>query len=230
MPNPKQIPDPDNEGQMIDNPDFDPTKNEDGTPIEPAEDNRTDIEKAVAAALAPIKARLNSAYEAKDAAEARTKELEKLERDRETARLRDAGQEKEAHARELEDLQNQMKELTKANVGLTRDRDVSDALATYEFRNAKARAMAVKDITTDLVKDANGVWVSREGKSIADHAKAFFEDADNQFLLKPKRSTGTGGDAPLNPAPGTQQKPKSIFDVDPSEVMRNILAGKPARG
>ena len=61
--NPKQIPDPDNEDQMIDNPDFNPALNEDGTPIEKKKDP-VDPPKDD---LAPIKAKLDKAYGERDA-------------------------------------------------------------------------------------------------------------------------------------------------------------------
>jgi len=238
--NPKQIEDPDNEGQMIDNPNYDSTKDEDGNPIEGGGDDddeddapagQTEIEKAVAAALKPIKAKLNKAYEERNTALTEKAKLEKAERDRETQRLKDAGEADKAHARELEDRDQELEQLREANVKLTRDRDVGDALAAYDFKTPRAKANAIRDITEDLTRNEDGTWTTRAGESIEEFAKAFMEQEDNSYLLKPKQNRGSGTDRTKTDQQVRQDgKPKSLFDMSTEDVMRNILAGKPPQG
>ena len=229
--NPKQIPDPDNEGQMIDNPDYDPTKNEDGTPIEAPEDEdtRTDAEKALDKAKTDFKDKMDKLNKRAKDAEDRATALEAAERKREQERLKANGQLSEAFELEKADLLSRLESLEAANTALSRDREVRDAMTGYEFRTAKAQTAAIREITDDLVKDEKGVWVAKSGESVDEYVKAFFEAEDNSYMLKPKRTSGTGADK-TKPPVHNEQKPKSIFDLKPEQVMANILAGKPARG
>lgn len=226
--NPKQIEDPDNEGQMIDNPDYDPTKNEDGTPIEnPEEENdeRTELQKLLDQQKADFKKKLDAIDAKLKAAEAEKAKLEKAERDRETQKLKDEGKLQEAHERELADRDARIKQLEESNVALGRDGAVRDALGTYEFKNAKAQKMAIADITAELVKNDDGEWTHKSGQSITDFAKSFFDDEDNAFYLKTKKSSGTGVTTTPPPKP-TEKKSASLFDMDVTDVFKMAEKGQ----
>jgi len=222
--NPKQIPDPENEGQMIDNPDYDPTKNEDGTPVE-AEDKRTEVQKAIDEAKADMKRKLDAAYAARDDAAKKLAEREKADRDRETQRLKDEGKLQEAFERERADMEAKIRELEERDVVNTRDIAVSNVLAGYEFRNAKAAEMAKRDITSELHKNDAGEWVHRSGVTIAAFVKSFLEHDDNSFLLKAKRSSGGGTSTTTTTTTPADTKGKSLFGMSQADVLKLAAEG-----
>jgi hypothetical protein len=225
--NPKQIPDPENEGQMIDNPDYDPTKNEDGSPIEDVSDSQKALDKA----KADFKKKMDDLNARVKQAEEKAAALEKAEREREANRLRDEGKLAEAYALEKTALESELTSLRESNVRLSRDRDVRDAVSSVdvEFRTPKAKQAAVNEITSELIKGDDGVWKAKDGRSVEDYVKAFLEHDDNSYLLKPKRNSG-GGSQPIKPSGKPENKPGSIFEMGFDQIAANILAGKPARG
>jgi len=214
--NPKQIADLENEGQMIDNPDFDETLDEEGNPIEKDD-------------LAPIKDKLNKAYSERDNLKNELKDIKKQLRDAELQKLKDEGKEKEHFEGVIADLEDTVKTLRQEIVELTRDNSVQKVLAGYEFRNKKAASVAAQTVTDELVQDEQGKWVHKSGKSIEDFVKVFAEDEDNSFMFKPAENRGTG----TPPAkPGTKPNPNgSLFGKSQAEVLRLAQEGKlPKRG
>jgi len=222
--NPKQIEDPENEGQMIDNPDYDSTKNEDGSDIEVKDD------------LAPIKEKLNSAYGERDRLKSELAEAKKKIRDAELEQLKNEGKEKEHFEGVIEDLKKEssdkddvIADLKDQIVALTRDNQVQKYLSGFTFKNDRAQNLAVQTVTDDLVQDEKGKWVAKNGKSIKDFVKEFAEDEDNEFLFKPKENRGTGKQPGAKPGEKTNAG-TSLFDLPQSEVLRMASEGKlPAR-
>lgn len=228
MPNPKLIPDPDNEGQTIDNPNYDPSKNEDGTPIVNPDDNQPPAnetpEQLELRLKAEFKAKMDALDQKRKDAETLVAEFQRKEREAETQRLRDEGKLEEAYKREKEDLEAQLRDLQNVNTSLSRDNMVDKALRAVEFRNERAADMASQEIVGQLVRNDDGEWTHKSGKSIAEFIAEFVADENNAFLLKSKQSSGTGGGG-TTPSEGTT-KSKSVFDMDPAEVMKLAAAGK----
>jgi len=223
--NPKLIQDPDDPTKMIANPDYDPTKNEDGTLIE--NKPKTETPEEIEARLkAEFKTRMDALDQKRKDAETRVAEFERKEREAETQRLKDAGKLEEAHQRELEDRDARMRDLENRNTELTRDREVEKLLRGTEFRNARSEDMASRDIISNLVKDDSGAWVAKNGKSVADYVSEFLADEDNAFLLKSKRSTGLNADEVVIDAPNADKKDGSIFSRPLASVLKDAEAGK----
>jgi Skp family chaperone for outer membrane proteins len=228
MPNPKMIPDPDDAEKQILNPDYDPSKNEDGSPIAnpddvtpPANETPEQIELRL---KAEFKARMDALDQKRKDAETKVAEFERKEREAETQRLRDEGKLEEAHKRDKEDLEARLRDLENVNTTLTRDNMVDKALRAVEFRNERAADMASQEIVSQLIRNEAGDWVHKSGKSIADYISEFVTNESNAFLLKSKQSSGTGGGG-AKPSDGDKSN-KSIFDMSQEEVMKMAAAGK----
>lgn len=206
-----------NDGQNAD------LQNNENTPPNPP-----DIDAIVKAkldeALKDIKGKLDKAYGARDEALKKIAEIEQKEREAELKRLQDEGKHKEAYEIQLAQERAAREALEKRNVELTRDIEVRNALATHPFRNENALEMAYKEITGQLVKNENGVWVHTSGASIRDFVKGFAESQDNSFLFKPKVSTGAGS-SESSSNPGSTEK-KSLFQMSQAEVLKMAREGK----
>jgi hypothetical protein len=196
-----------------------------------------DIQKIVDAKLAEAKAemksKLDSAYASRDAAVSRVAELETQEQERESARLKAAGEHEKAYKLDLEAANNarlaaeaRAEAIQKRNTELTRDAEVRAALASVgkEFRNDVALDTAFSQIVNQLVKDESGVWVSKDGKSIGQAVEAFTSLDKHDFLFKAKPSSGLGHETPSGNAKGANSK--SLFDLDQSQVLQMAQQGK----
>jgi hypothetical protein len=226
MPNPKMIPDPDDATKMIANPDYDPTKNEDGSVIENPKNDEDDLEKKVAERLKVMKEKQDLLDKRARDAETKVAEFERKEREAVTAKLKEEGKLQEAHDRELADRDAKIADLEAVNTKNSRDAVIRDALGDFEFRSAKAKSNAIRDIVDETVKNAEGEWVSKDGKSVEEFAAAFMENDENSTLyLKPKQSTGAGLDRTKPVIPGTTKK--GIFYMSQYEVLKRIREGKP---
>jgi hypothetical protein len=183
-----------------------------------------------------VKASIDAAYKARDEALAKVAEVERKEREAETAKLREQGKLEEAHAREIADKDTlvatkdaTIKDLEKEITRLTRDASVRDTLGSFDFRNQKARDVATGDITKMLKKDENGEWVAKDGRSIEVLVKAYLEDKENTWLLKPKNSSGSGV-TKTTPDGGGKKTEGSLFGLPQSEVIARVAKGELRRG
>jgi hypothetical protein len=193
-------------------------------PAEPATIPQDVLEAAVAAALAPMKEKLDKAYNARDTALAQVAEKEQKEKEAEIARLNEEGKHKEAYEMQLAQEKAAREVLEKRVTELSRDGEVRSALSAYTFRTESAANMAFKEVIGDLVKNEQGQWVQQKsGKSINDAIKAFLDDDANSFLLKPKSNSGAGS----SPAtPNTTTSKKSLFEMTQEEVLQLAAEGK----
>jgi hypothetical protein len=230
MPNPKMIPDPDDETKQIPNPDYNPELNEDGTPIEtPKPQLSAEVQALIDAAVETVKSdfkekmnNLDSKY--KDA-NVRLAEYDRKEREAETQKLKDEGKLEEAHKRELEDRDSKLVAAERRITELTRDIEVNTALGGFDFKNTRAAEVARRDITDQLVKNDDGIWTHKDGStSVTDFVKAYLEHEDNSFLLKPRQSSGLGS-ASVKPS-DVKSDAKSVFGMDVADVMKLAAAGK----
>ena len=182
------------------------------------------VKERVAAELAEIKGKLDTAYEKRDLAAKELEVYKQKERDAEIALLKEQGNLKEAHAKELEALQARNQALEQQNLALTRDGAIKQALSAQETRNARAMELAQQEIAKETIRDESGNWVHRSGKSISEFVAEFAADPENAFLFKPKQNNGGGG-SQSNSVPDTATG-KSLFAMSQTEVIRLAKEGK----
>lgn len=192
-------------------------------------DNNEVVEKLVQArldeSLKDIKGKLDKAYGARDEVLKELAAYKQKEKDAELQRLQEEGKYKEAFELQLAAINAEKEALEKRNIELTRDREVQSCLSGYQFRNEKAVEMASREITSQLVRNENGVWVHKSGVSIKDFMKVFSEDENNSFLFKVKASNGTGSSSSSNTNNSSSEK-KSLFEMTQEEVLKLASEGK----
>jgi hypothetical protein len=178
--------------------------------------------------LATIKESLNKAYAARDENAAKVAEFEKKEREATVKRLAEEGKHKEAYELQLAEKDAALAALAKRNIELSRDVAVREAVRSFAFRNGKAEAMAVQEITSNLVQNEHKEWVHRSGVSIKEYCEAFAKDEDQSFLFKAKANSGNGVPSTIsgNGVPSTDNKPKSLFAIPQAEVIKMAAEGK----
>lgn len=191
------------------------------------ETNQTvDIDKLVQAKveeqLKDIKGKLDKAYGTRDETLKRLAEYEQREKEAELKRLQEEGKHKEAFELQLAEAKAQTEALQKRNVELTRDIDVRNALGSLDFRNESATEMAFREIVGQLVQNDTGSWSTRSGMSIKDFARTFSENPENEFLFKPKTSSG-GGSSPTKP---TSESNKPLLSMSQEEILKLAAEGK----
>lgn len=187
------------------------------------------VEKYVAervnSSLKDIKAKLDSAFEARDLALKKIAEYEKKEREAEVKRLKEEGKEREAYEMQLAQERAAREALERQNTELTRDVEVRGLLSGLNFRNDKANEMAYREIIQQLVRDEKNIWVHRSGIPIKEFIKQFAESDDNAFLFKAKVSTGSGTAGPTGKKETSSGK-KSLFSMSQEEVIKLATEGK----
>jgi len=196
----------------------DQTNNEDKNLVEKIVQERLNDQ------LKEIKSKLDKAYNSRDEALKRVADFEKQQRDAELKRLEEEGKHKEAFEIKLAEEKAARELLERQNIELTRDIEVKNILANQDFRSENAREMAYKEIVGQLIRDDKGRWVHRSGIAVKDFVKSFTENDDNQFLFKPKPSSG-GGSSSTRPS-NVDSKPKSLFEMSQEEVLKLAAEGK----
>lgn len=156
-----------NNDQNNQNSGSDADKNQNSTP-----DIDALVAQRVEEALKPIKENLDKAYGARDEAQKKVKEFERLQREAELKRLQDEGKHKEAYEMQLKERESEIEALKRRNVELTRDIEVRNALGAYPFRNDNATEMAYREIVGNLIQDDKGNWVHKSGIPIRDFVKS----------------------------------------------------------
>lgn len=210
------------------NPENNGNQNQDDNKQTPPGNQTQDVAALVQAgiddALKDIKAKLDKAYGARDEAMAKVKTFEQKEREAELKRLQEEGKHKEAFEMQLAEERAAREALEKRNTELTRDLEVKNALAGYDLRSEKAFDMAYREVTDQLVRNDQGVWVHKSGVSVKEFLKTFAENSDNSFLFKAKVSTGGGSSTTKTSS--TSSKPKSLFEMSQAEVLQMAREGK----
>jgi hypothetical protein len=178
--------------------------------------------------LATIKKSLDGAYKQRDESLAKIAAFEAKEREANLKRLQDEGKHKEAYELQLAEERAKNDALSKRNTELSRDVNVRDALRSFTFRNDKAADMAFKEITSNLVQDANKQWIHRSGVSIREYCEAFSKDEDQSFLFKAKANSGSGTSSSTSGSgtPSDNGKPKSLFAMSQADVLKLAAEGK----
>lgn len=188
----------------------------------------TDLEEVIKERLRPIKGKLDAVFTERDQLASKVREYEAKEREREVERLKKAGELEAAYELQLQELRSKNTQLEQQNTTMARDTVVQAQLNSLDFRNAKAREIALRDITANLVRTETG-WQSKDGKSIEEAAAAYFADPETGFLLKPKTNAGggsTSANAPRAPVSG----PKSASQMSPDELIKAATERANRRG
>jgi len=183
------------------------------------------VSQRVAEALAPIKEKLDSAYSARDEANAKLAKLELERKEADLKRLEEEGKHLEAANRRLAEEQARSKALEEQNINLSRDVNVRGVLAGYAFKNERAAEIAFKEVVGQLTRNEQGIWVHKSGVSVKDFMEAFSKDEEQSFLFKPKASSGNGSsNTNSNTAESTGKK--SLFKMSQAEVLKLAGEGK----
>lgn len=182
------------------------------------------LNAAIDEKLKPIKSKLDAAYAQRDEALKKLAEKEAKEREAELKRLEEEGKHKEAYEMRLAEEKAKREAAEEANVKLTRDLELKTALSSLPFRNDNASRMAYQELVGTLVRNEQGVWVTKSGQTIDAAVKAFQENENNAFLFKPKANTGGGTTTVKTTEVDT--KPKSLFELSQEEVMKLAAEGK----
>jgi len=173
-----------------------------------SESDEDKINKAVDDRLKEIKSKLDKAYGERDKALDKVKELENENREREIEALKAKGQFEEAHKKELEQRDERIKSLEGERTQLTRDLQLNKALEGLDqnFKSGAAMKMAFSALQSELVKDEDGNWVHKSGKSLKEAVKDYAGSDENAFLFEKKKSSGSG--SPSNKKPGNKNDKK----------------------
>lgn len=206
---------------------------EDTTAIEKTQEQRDSemvaklVAERIEKELAPIKSKLDKAYQQRDETLAKLAEFERKEKEARMKLLEDEGKHKEVYELRLAEEKAANEALRRQNTELSRDVSVRDAISGLPFRSAKSQDMAFKEITNNLVQNEQGTWVHRSGISIREYCNAFSKDEENSFLFKPKTNSGSGAPASTsgNSKPGAE-KPTSLFNMSQAEVLQLAAQGK----
>lgn len=217
-----------------------PELNADGTPKTPPtkkdeEEVELTLEEKIAAgvdaALKTVKDNLNKAYQERDDAKKAAKILADEKRARELADLEAQGKHKEAadarvaeEKRLREEAEQREAAANQRVIELTRDNEVRTALATLPFKTGRALENAYREIVAELVQNDKGVWVHKSGASIGEAVKVYHADKDNDYLFKPKQSSG-GGSGQGKGNEGTQSEVKSVFALSGDEMLKRAAEG-----
>lgn len=192
-----------------------------------------EVKALIAEELKSIKAKLDTAYAARDAAAADAAALKKAAADAEAARLDKEGKTQEAANVRIQQLLDEKAALDKTNqdlinrnTELTRDVTIEGMLSTVTFKTAKAKNAAARDIRDELVRNEKGEWLGKNGSALSVVISEYVKDPENAYLLK----------APVNNGSGTQQlgtgtaasggKDKKLFERTQAEVIQMAIEGK----
>lgn len=200
----------------------DKNNSEEGTAESESEGSTTDeeaLEAEIAKRLAPVKSKLDEAYKKVEAEKKRADELERQRKEDAKQKLLDSGKHDELKEMEVTELREKNEALMKQVTGMTRDRQLEDALTGLEFRNSFARNMAFNAIIPQLEQNSNGEWVHETGVSITEFVKIFAKDPEHQdTLFKPKTNSGTGTPSPSGKT--TQGLKKKITEMTSQELFQ----------
>jgi hypothetical protein len=194
-------------------------------PGDGGEDLETKISKRVAEELKEIKAKLDTAYGARDEAAKKVKEYEAKERQAEIERLKADGKTREAYDAQLADATAQIESLKKKNIELSRDVQLNGLLATLPFKNDMARTTAFRLLSDNLTQNDKDEWVHKDGTGLADYVKAFSSSEETSFLFKQPVSSGTGSGGDGKPS-AVIERGNSLFKMSQAEVLKQVEDGR----
>ena len=186
------------------------------------------MEEERAKLLTDFKSKLDNAYSARDELIKEKVALEEAKKAAELKQMEEEGRHKEIAELKLAEAQAKIEALSKRNTELTRDHEVSAALAGLDFRSDIAADMARDSVLKAVVQDEAGAWKHKSGVSIREFVDHFKKDEVNSFLFKPKTSSGTGMGQPAG-TPDMKSN-KSITEMNTQEMLAHFAAQAPTDG
>lgn len=185
------------------------------------------VDSRVKDAIKDIKSKLDNAYSARDEALRKLAEIEQFRKQEELKRLQEEGKHKEALEMQLAEERAQKAAYEKRVVELTRDMELRNALTSYTFKNDNAFNMAYREIVDQLIQDERGVWKHKSGVPLKDFVRQFADAEENNFLLKPKVSSGSGSSSTTKTSTTSNSLDgKSLFTLSQEEVLKLAREGK----
>jgi hypothetical protein len=184
------------------------------------------LKKLVAEELKDIKAKLDKAYKERDQAR---KDQAKLLDENKRAKLEaleKEGKELEALRIRYKEMEERLQEAEGKNDALSRDVSLKGALSKYDFKNTKSSDLAFRDILNNLVKQEDGSWIAVSGQSIDEYVTEYAMAEENDFLFKPKRSSGTGSVGGNLPTKSKENENVSLFDLPQSKILDMAAKGE----
>jgi len=176
-------------------------------------------------ALKDLKLKLDGAFTERDKALAESARFKEDQDAAKLAKLREDGKDKEANDLIAAKAAAENTALREANVKLTRDIEVRNAVSAYSFKNETAAKLATQQIVEELVQNEQGVWVHKSGVSIPEYVKLFKSNSENEFLFKPKINSGSGETQTNADGTPTIKKTTSIFDRPVADVLKDAAEG-----
>jgi hypothetical protein len=189
-----------------------------------AEEIQAQVNAQVEAQLKDIKDKLDNAFKARDAANARAAELEAKNKQAEIKALEDAGKHTEVMQMKLDAALADLNVYKDKVVKYERDGVVRDAMKDMKFRNDRSREMAYNDIVGQLQQNEKGEWVHKTGVAIKDFATQFSKDEQNSFLFETKQNGGGGTSAPGQASAGKVNK--KVTEMTTQELLQAAQSGQ----
>ena len=179
--------------------------------------------------LSEFKDKLDSAYSARDEILREKAQLEEEKKAVEIKRMEEEGKHKEVAELRLAEMSAKNEALSKRVTELTRDHEVTNAIAGLEFRSDVAGEMARDRILAQTMQDETGVWKHKSGVSIKEFVEHFKKDEANAFLFKPKTNTGAGTQQQAGTVDMKSNKP--ITEMNTQELLAHFAnAPRPTTG
>jgi len=197
-------------------------------PVEPEapakQTETTESEASYKEKFFSIKESMDKLYAERDLALKKAAEYEQQEKQAKLKRLEEEGKHKEAYEMKLAEIENENKTLKNQILGLTRDSILSSELGGLDFKNNKAKDLAFKEISVQLVQDKDGNWVHESGATLKDFVKGYAESEEQSFLFKPK--VNSGGGTSSNVTSNSPSSKRSLFEMTQAEVLKLANEGK----
>ena len=195
------------------------------TPPTPSSDEEK-LQAMLDQKLSTIKASLDKAYKERDEARKESAKILEEAKKAKLKKMEEEGQALEAEKIKNKDLEEKLSSLNKQLETINRDMKVQASFQAIdqEFRNKRSASVAFKEVCESLVRQEDGSWTSIDGSSIEAVVAAFAKDEDNDFLFKPKKTSGSGIPASGEPAP--PKAPSSLFKLSQAEVLKLAAEGK----
>ena len=184
------------------------------------------LKKLVAEELKDIKSKLDKAYKERDQARKDQAKLIEENKKAKLEALEKEGKELEALRIRYKEMEERLQDAESKNDALSRDVSLKNALSKYDFKNKKSSDLAFRDILNNLIKQEDGSWIAASGQSIDEYVAEYAIAEDNDFLFKPKRSSGTGSVGGSLPTGVKENKNVSLFDLPQSKILEMAAKGE----
>lgn len=173
-----------------------------------------------------VKDSIENAYKMRDDAIRQLTELQRAQEEAKIKALEKEGKASEALQERLKLIQAENEKLKQAQIEMSRDGVVRDALRGLDFSSDKAKDIALTDLLKNLQQNVLGQWVGPRGESIQEFVQSYAQEEDNGFLFKSKTSSGPRFANQSGVASTGKADPKSIRQMSQAELLQAASAGQ----